>query len=438
MNIINSETLLASQITDIQSNNNVQIQKNMPSLSFETMMSQAKDIESNDYKVPEYKNDSKVENPSADEKTETSKESKVEEKEEKTTEKEVSKDSKKEEKTEEVEDKKDDAQLQIQVAQTQTEDKSQKKVSKSDENKELQINEIETEELNLSEINNPVNSKLVEENAKNQIKTEKNLKNNGEEEIKFDLSKALGEADEDLKDIDFKNLKNDSKAVEKTENKITVKDLRTQDSDKQNVISDKKADSKFAIDVKMNNDNTATITMNYANTDSSENLLSLNNQTAASEGSNFQAMLNNQIQHNIPDIVKTGSVILKDNDKGSINLILHPDDLGNVKIHLSMDGKTVSGHIIVATKEAAEVFKDNAQTLREAFEKNGFEAGSFNVSYNNSGSENGSNSSNQYNDSDFLVKQFYENSVSASDEVLLNFETEISSKKDKYSINIVA
>lgn len=437
MNIINSETVLSSQITEIQTNINVQVQRTEPSVSFETMMSQAKEIDTDEYKVQEFNKDSKTDQASAEEKTEKSNDSRVEEK-DKSSEKEVSKESKKEEKTESSEDKKDDTQLQIQVAQVQVEEKSDNKEIDLKNKDNLVLSDVETEDLNISDINTVASSKLVEENAKNQIKTEKNLKNPESEEIKFDLSENLEDSEIKFTSLDVRDSKSEIKTVEKSENKITVKDLRTENPEKQNIIADKKADSKLLFDVKMNNENTATITMDYAQPETVENLLSLNNQTAASDGSNFQAMLNNQIQHNIPDIVKTGSVILKDNNQGSINLILHPDDLGNVKIHLSLDGKTVSGHIIVATKEAAEVFKDNAQTLREAFEKNGFDAGSFNVSYNNSGAESGSNSSNQYNDSDFLVKQFYDNNVSNGDEVMSNFETEISSKNDKYSINIVA
>ena len=132
-------------------------------------------------------------------------------------------------------------------------------------------------------------------------------------------------------------------------------------------------------------------------------------------------------------------MILKDNNQGTINLVLHPDDLGNVKIHLSLDGKTINGHIIVATKEAMEVFKDNAQTLREAFVKNGFDGAEFNVSYNNNSSgNNGQEFSNQFDDGNFLAKKIYGNDLSSSGEIDSQLNDIISSKNDNYSVNIVA
>lgn len=217
--------------------------------------------------------------------------------------------------------------------------------------------------------------------------------------------------------------------------KITVTDLRTQKVTE--TANTKKAESKLNFDVKYNGGNTATINMNFLAQNAENNMMSLNTQVSASDGSNFQAMLNNQIQENIPEFVKTGNLILKDNDQGTINLILHPEDLGNVKIHLSLDGKTISGHIIVATKEALEVFKDNAQTLREAFEQNGFDNASFNVSYNDNGSGYGQNSGENYNSNDFAARQAYDFSgeTSGVEEPLFVNNSE---KNSEHSINIVA
>ena len=218
--------------------------------------------------------------------------------------------------------------------------------------------------------------------------------------------------------------------------KITVTDLRTQKVNETG--NTKKAESKLNFDVKMNNNNTATVTMEFASQNAKNNIMSLNTQAAASDGSNFQAMLNNQIQEHVPEFVKTGSLILKDNDQGTINLILHPEDLGNVKIHLSLDGKTVSGHIIVATKEALDVFKNNAETLREAFKANGFDNASFNVSYNDNGSGYGQNSGGEFNSNDFAARQAYafEGEVSGVDEPVL--VKNMSEKNSEHSINIVA
>lgn len=239
-------------------------------------------------------------------------------------------------------------------------------------------------------------------------------------------------------------IKADSKAdsdysVKNPKEKISVIDLRT----KQEAAQDSKPVEKTAKNLKVeyNADNTATVTMELDQQAqiAGENMLALDNQTAAANGSDFQAMVNNQIQANVPEFVKTGTVLLKDNDKGTINLVLHPDDLGNVKIHLSMDGKTVSAHITVNTKEALEVFKDNAQTLREAFAKNGFDTANFDVSYNGSSNgQAGQDFKDLYDGSDIMARNVYNNFLGGgSDDGYIPDSYEFA-KNSEYSINIVA
>ena len=149
-------------------------------------------------------------------------------------------------------------------------------------------------------------------------------------------------------------------------------------------------------------------------------------------------MLNNQVQMQVPEFVKAGNIVLKDNNQGTINLVLHPDDLGNVKIQLSLDGKSLTGHISVASKEALEVFKDNSETLREAFIKSGFENASFDVSLG-AGTNSNSNfdfeqqeSSNRY-----LGNKMYSNfEVEQVSDSSSNYE--YVEKIGNYNVNIVA
>jgi len=178
--------------------------------------------------------------------------------------------------------------------------------------------------------------------------------------------------------------------------------------------------------------------MEYAQQNANSDILSLNNQSAASTNSTFQTMLNNQVQMQVPEFVKAGNIVLKDNNQGTINLVLHPDDLGNVKIQLSLDGKSLTGHISVASKEALEVFKDNSETLREAFIKSGFENASFDVSLG-AGTNSNSNfdfeqqeSSNRY-----LGNKMYSNfEVEQVSDSSSNYE--YVEKIGNYNVNIVA
>ena len=220
--------------------------------------------------------------------------------------------------------------------------------------------------------------------------------------------------------------------------KIEVQDMRS-DAGK---IADAQADSKSKLKIsepKLVNENTAQMTIELnQNANANANVLSANNQAAGANGSNFQAMLNNQIQQAAPEFVKAGNLILKDNNQGTINLVLRPDDLGDVKLHLSLDGKNISGHITVATKEALEVFKDNAETLREAFIKNGFDSASFDVSYGgNQGGFNQEMAFEQQDGRELLAKKVYENGVVSSEEDL-EITNENNDVFGEYSINIVA
>ena len=100
-----------------------------------------------------------------------------------------------------------------------------------------------------------------------------------------------------------------------------------------------------------------------------------------------------------------------------------------------MDGKTVSAHITVNTKEALEVFKDNAQTLREAFVQNGFDTANFDVSYNQNGNNN-QNFEQQFNGMEFAARHAYSDFEVADDAGYL--PEDFYEKNGEYSINIVA
>ncbi|MCF0241331.1 MAG: flagellar hook-length control protein FliK [Treponema sp.] len=237
--------------------------------------------------------------------------------------------------------------------------------------------------------------------------------------------------------IDFDEVKTNDKTLDSLKSKIHVTDLRTERKAELNDTAAPK------LKVTMTGNDSATIEMNLNQQSEliNQNVLSSNTQVASSEGSNFQAMLNNQLQANASEIVKAGNIVLKDNNKGTINLVLHPDDLGNVKLQLSLDGKSISGTIIVNTKEALEVFKDNNQTLREAFIKNGFENAEFDVAFNN-GSQNNSNQNfeeqHQSNMNAFFARREFSSLNSISDLQDISEVNEEFSKITKVGINIVA
>lgn len=231
------------------------------------------------------------------------------------------------------------------------------------------------------------------------------------------------------------NLKSSKKFALDKEGKIIVTDLRTtpQENVQENVENTK---PNFVTDVKFDG-NSAQMTLDLAN-NVQQNLTSSNTQSAAASNSNFQAMLTNQIQQNAYDFVKTGSIILKDNDVGSIKLILHPESLGNVKIDLQISDNTINGKIVVASQEAFNAFKDSMDSLKQAFMQSGYETSNFDL--NLAGQNNPSNNfANQQenNDAKFQMARTYAEYSSAGDVSSEVFEENFENSS-KSAINIVA
>lgn len=449
-----TDILVNPQTADLQMSKSInEPQSYASSFSFTDLVasfkndSESKPVEENKInQTPQNKAEEKVESKS-EEKTEVSAE-KVSNAE---SEKVESENDEKLEKTDEVKEKKD-AKTEVKAGQAKPTDKSSEKngeikaetkselKSKKNQKVEKQNPEAkenkQTAELDFSrieELQNVASEKIAEKSKpasklENKEKEDKTSEVNfqGQAQISENPQLAIAESKEDS-DVDFNFAKDESKEKTVTkldkDGKITVQDLRTE---KKEPLSNAKTELNVT-DVKFTNENTATITMDLNNAE-------------IPQDSNFQAMLNNQIQANVPEFVKTGSIILKDNNQGTINLVLHPDDLGNVKIHLTMEGKTVTAHITVATKEALQVFKDNAETLREAFIKNGFDAASFDVAYGNNGSGNQDmNFAQQQDGTNHLANHVY-TAMKGSDSLDSMLDDFIGNEEkfENFSINIVA
>ena len=198
------------------------------------------------------------------------------------------------------------------------------------------------------------------------------------EELKFSKNNSQ------LSDENKENLKQTKKSA-----KIQVTDLRTEKIDSKSAeiqVEKTKERKDFNLAYKKQNENTVQITMDFSNS-VNQNITASDTQSAAANGSTFQNMLSNAIQANAPDFVKAGNIVLRDNNTGSINLVMHPEKLGNVKIALNLSDKTVSASITVHSQEAYNAVKDSIAALKNAFAGSGFETGEFNLNFANQGGQ---------------------------------------------------
>ncbi len=180
--------------------------------------------------------------------------------------------------------------------------------------------------------------------------------------------------------------KQDKKAL------ITVRDERTADPS-QTVA----ADSPFSKTVKMNADGSADMSLSLRGIDGKPGTLAGEENRAADrregEGKNFASMLSQELRNNASDFVKTGAIVLRDNNAGTIRLTLHPESLGSVKIKLELSGeRRISGKIVVSSEEAYEAFNESLSGLQDAFVEGGFESAGFDLAFaGQGGGESGGN-----------------------------------------------
>ncbi|MDR1863156.1 MAG: flagellar hook-length control protein FliK [Treponema sp.] len=72
------------------------------------------------------------------------------------------------------------------------------------------------------------------------------------------------------------------------------------------------------------------------------------------------------------DIVKQASILVRNQQEGTIRLTLKPETLGNIKIRLEMAENKITGHIIVESQEALKAFERELPVLEKAFRDSGF------------------------------------------------------------------
>jgi len=87
------------------------------------------------------------------------------------------------------------------------------------------------------------------------------------------------------------------------------------------------------------------------------------------------------------DIVKRSSILIRENGSGEIKLDLKPDNLGQVRIRITMENNNIAGKIFVENSNVKEAFDQNMQQLYRAFKEHGFENAALNVSVGDQGSE---------------------------------------------------
>jgi flagellar hook-length control protein FliK len=104
-------------------------------------------------------------------------------------------------------------------------------------------------------------------------------------------------------------------------------------------------------------------------------------------GAMLENMLARELHQNFNgDIVRHASVALRDGGEGTIKIALHPETLGNVKIHLEMTENKITGRIVVESEEALNAFRKELSALEQAFKDTGFAAADLNLSLTADGS----------------------------------------------------
>jgi flagellar hook-length control protein FliK len=90
------------------------------------------------------------------------------------------------------------------------------------------------------------------------------------------------------------------------------------------------------------------------------------------------------------EIVRQGSLVLRDGGSGTIRLFLQPESLGNVKVRLELADNSIKGSIVVESEEARDAFQADIERLTKDFIDSGFQDAKLEVSVDSgAGGRNG-------------------------------------------------
>ena len=296
---------------------------------------------------------------------------------------------------------------------------------------ELAATEIETDTIEEASINADTGAEILA--AKPDVQGNEKTVDSQIEENLGESANLIAEKPVEEKKSDVKNqlASSTERTEKKDEGTFKITDLRGSESEEKKIASSEKTVIQNE-DVKVQDDVASSLLKT-----AEANILASDNQSAGATGSTFQQMLSQQIQYNAPEFVKAGNIVLKDGNSGSINMILKPENLGNVKISLELSDKIINGQIVVHSKEAFEAFKENLDTLRQAFRNSGFDNANFNLSL----ADNGAGNFNQGRDdtgAQFMANKTYNNYAGSDEGTQPQSESTAYTKSDEYHIDVVA
>ena len=330
------------------------------------------------------------------------------------------------------------------------------------ENAEETIESVSVDEFNLSrllldtdaakaETEEPAVEPLITDFA---VKTVLNVEEQEEAEVVFDSGKIEKTAGKKKSSPAEDNIESMFVFLEKDKNTVstdaavalentTVQDIKAKTkvtkTGEKNVIrvvderseevADKVEKGNFVTSVKFDSANSAEVSLSLS--DSSGFETPANPVAEKTSDSVFSSMLSHELQTNAGELVKTGLITLKDNNTGSIKLILHPEQLGNVKIKLDLSEKVITGKIIVSSEEAFTAFKNSLESLRQAFISSGFENAGLELSLAGNGSSDHNPQNQDRNPKGLIYSESLPVVAVGSDGSYVNYY-------DSTSINVVA
>ena len=108
--------------------------------------------------------------------------------------------------------------------------------------------------------------------------------------------------------------------------------------------------------------------------------------TASQHGNLAQALRSHLSEKGNTEIVQQARIIMNGQESGEIKLILKPENLGEVRIHLQMQDGHIAGQIFVENKEVQAAFEENLNSLIQAFQDGGLSTGNMQVVVDQRGS----------------------------------------------------